>query len=314
LPGSLAAPASYTNTPKVSGLPWRSGGTSPDGSFGTWRGRPMDVIVTFVEHTSWDSMRKKLASKTFRNLARLTPQVVVSLASFPRSYRRAHAACAAGAFDQYFREFGALMAAGGAGSAIIRLGWEANTGSSHQWGIDTQAEIPNYVACFRREAAALKSTAPGLQIEWTNAKKGKLPISALASYPGDDVVDLWGVHYYDSGPQKLTQALWDQYVNATYQGGPWGIGSWLAAAKAHGKKLSVPEWGVWDRDSGGPTADNPVYIDNMYRFFRDNAPDIAYENYYNSSLRHQLNPSTKYPKAGAKYRELWSAGQLEPVS
>ena len=24
------------------------------------------------------------------------------------------------------------------------------------------------------------------------------------AYPGDDVVDLWGVHYYDSGPDKNT--------------------------------------------------------------------------------------------------------------
>jgi hypothetical protein len=309
-PGALAAsPAAYVNTPIVSGLPWRSGATSTDGSFGVWRGRPMDVIVTFVEHTSWASMYKKLRSKTFRGLARLTPQMVVSLASFPRSYRRAHAECAAGAFDQYFREFGAIMLQQGAGSAIVRLGWETNAGSSHQWGIDTAAEIPNYVACFRRQAEALKSGAPGLQIEWTNAKKGKLNVSELATYPGDDVVDLWGVHYYDSGPQKTTQALWDQYVNATHLGGPWGIGAWLAEAKARGKKLGVPEWGVWNQGISEAAADNPVYIENMYRFFRDNAADIAYENYYNTPLKHQLHPSTRYPRASARYRELWSAGQ-----
>ena len=49
----------------------------------------------------------------------------------------------------------------------------------------------------------------------------------LAMYPGDDVVDVVGVHYYDSGPEKSTQALWDQYYNATYNGGPWGLGAWL---------------------------------------------------------------------------------------
>ena len=41
-------------------------------------------------------------------------------------------------------------------------------------------------------------------------------------YPGDDVVDLWGVHYYDTGPQKSTQAIWDQYYDATYNGGAVG--------------------------------------------------------------------------------------------
>ena len=30
-------------------------------------------------------------------------------------------------------------------------------------------------------------------------------------YPGDDLVDLWGVHYYDTGPEKNTQAIWNKY-------------------------------------------------------------------------------------------------------
>ncbi len=71
----------------------------------------------------------------------------------------------------------------------------------------------------------------------------------------------------------------------------------------------MPEWGVWDQGGGAAAADNPLYVENMYRFFRDNAADIAYENYYNRPLVHQLYPSTKFTKARARYKELWSAGQ-----
>ena len=31
----------------------------------------------------------------------------------------------------------------------------------------------------------------------------------------------------------------------TYNGDLWGLGTWLAAARAHRKKLGVAEWGVW---------------------------------------------------------------------
>jgi len=52
-------------------------------------------------------------------------------------------------------------------------------------------------------------------------------------------------------------------------------GRWLAAARARGKKLAVSEWGVWNQGSVAKS-DNPVYVDNMYRFFQANVADIAY--------------------------------------
>ena len=57
-------------------------------------------------------------------------------------------------------------------------------------------------------------------------------------YPGDDVVDLIGVHYYDTGPLKNTQAIWDKYYNITYNNGPWGLGAWLKFARDHKKKIA----------------------------------------------------------------------------
>src|ERR671933_718585 len=96
-------------------------------------------------------------------------------------------------------------------------------------------------ACRRRAPSrsrpGSRRAGPTLLIEWTNAKKGRWP--ALSLYPGDDLVDLWGVHYYDTGPEKNTQAVWDKYYNITYNGGPWGLGTWLAAAKAHHQKLGI---------------------------------------------------------------------------
>src|SRR4051812_23772195 len=99
------------------------------------------------------------------------------------------------------------------------------------------------------------------------------------------------------------------YMRTRY-GGPVGYGAWVKAAVAHGKKLAVSEWGVWDWDGPGPVdADNPFYIQKMYEFFRANAPSIEYETYYNCVAEHRLYPNTPYPAASARYQELWSAGR-----
>jgi hypothetical protein len=115
-----------------------------------------------------------------------------------------------------------------------------------------------------------------------------------------------GLLYYDIYPRILTQKVWDDhYMKRTNAGWTWGIGTWLEEARRRGKKLAVSEWGVWNRPEVDGDPDNPLFIENMYRFFKANAASIAYENYYNASTRHQLYPSTLYPKARSSYQQLW---------
>jgi hypothetical protein len=57
-------------------------------------------------------------------------------------------------------------------------------------------------------------------------------------------------------------------------------------------------------------ADDPVYVDNMYRFFRGNAADIAYETYFNAmpdqhTLCGPARTPTLFPNAAATYRADW---------
>ena len=66
---------------------------------------------------------------------------------------------------------------------------------------------------------------------------------------------------------------------------------------------------MWNQGISVEAADNPLYIENMYRFFRANAAHIAYENYYNRRKAHQLYPSRRFPKASTTYRQLWLTGR-----
>ncbi len=304
------AVAAEVNTPIISGIAFRSGATGASQCLAALRGRKLDVNHVFLTHKSFPLLVKNAGA--LAGAAKAAPLLVASVPLLTADTHAQFAQCAAGAFDGYFRHIGANLQKVGAQGVVARLGWEANSGS-HDWGVTNAAQIPNYKSCWRRAATALKAGWPGLLIEWTNAKKGKWP--ALSLYPGDDLVDLWGVHYYDTGPEKTTQAIWNKYYNATFMGGPWGVNAWLQQAKAHHKKLGMGEWGVWaNRANVAP--DDPVYMDNMYKFFRSNAADIAYETYLNANAAdggHALcNPDgapTKFPKAAARYKADWGAAK-----
>jgi hypothetical protein len=310
--------AAEMNTPVLSGLAWRSGSV-PAGfpCLAQLRSRALDAIVTFVPGDNFAKMVSFTAGAYWRGQARKAPLVVVSLPLLTEDTQGQFAQCAAGAFDASWRQIGINLNAVGAPGMVVRLGWEANLGSnSHPWGVDTPDQVASYKACWRRAATQLKITAPGVLLEWTNSKKtSNTSLDVLAMNPGDDVVDLWGVHYYDSGPLKNTQAIWDKYYNLSFNGGPWGLGTWLAVAKQHGKKLAVSEYGVWQQDAlTAAQADDPVFIDNMYRFFRANAADVVYESYFNTmpdehALCNADGTPTAYPNAAATYKADWSLGQ-----
>ena len=142
-----------------------------------------------------------------------------------------------------------------------------------------------------------------------------MAVSPTRAYPGDDVVDIVGIHYYDNPkyPRQSTQAEWDRQSTMTYAGGPMGIATWVPWAASRGKKLAVSEWGVWGVEgftgSVDTKGDDPVYVQNMYDFFKAHAAAIAYESYYGRPALHRLFPTTVFPRSSALYRQLWSAGQ-----
>jgi hypothetical protein len=188
------------DTPMVGGLPWRSGATG--GGFpclGQMRGRALDALNLLIAPNSFADMVKNTGG-WLQSYASKAPLLVVSLALLPRNNRGEFAQCAAGAFDDYFRQIGANLQRSPAQGVVVRLGWEANIGShSHPWGVDSPAQVPAYIQCWRHAATALKAGGPGLNLEWTNAKKTQnRALHVLDMYPGDDVVDVIGVHYYDS--------------------------------------------------------------------------------------------------------------------
>ncbi len=184
-------------------------------------------------------------------------------------------ACAAGAYNAHWRQFGKVIRSYGLGSSVIRLGWEFN-GRWDSWAATDPAA---WAECFRQAVTSARSTAAQLRWDW-NVNRGVS--SALAdpirAYPGNDYVSMIGVDSYDQWPSVASEGGWQKQLN-----GEQGLNYWLGFAKAHGKKLSVPEWGSlrYGRSAGG---DDPQYIRDMRAFFAANARYIAFEAIFQGSI------------------------------
>ena len=279
-PAPSPAAAAEVATPIVSGLPWPSGvsmaGDNTAAGFASWRGRPNDVLTNFIPHRTWEEIRSQVSGPYFKRACNQAALCVVSMSIMPISHAGQFAQCAAGAFDVNHTGYAAGIKAAKPGS-VVRIGWEANSYAGHPWWITSTSQIPAYVACWRRLAGIYR--AAGLLTDWSNTKDTAHPY--LDSYPGDDVVDLWSLHHYDNYQKDIVPA------------------AYIAEAALRGKKVGFPEWGL--RRKG----DNVAFMQQTFALFRDNAPNIAYETYFNRSSAHMLYPTTVYPQSAQAYLDLW---------
>lgn len=295
-----------TPPPAATGV-WSSGAVSDDlDAFADWRGRPLDNTGLWPNRSNWEEISNPDIYGNISNKAQYK-HVWVGMAMFPDG--GSFGECNSGAYDGYFQQAGAVYAGLNRDGIFVRLGWEAN-GNWYAWSIGDDVE--GFKSCYRRLAGILKAAEPRLKMEWNMNRDSHMDRSVADAYPGDDIVDVVGVDFYDQWPSITNQADWDADYMREQNGGPVGLGSWLAFAKAHGKPLAFPEWGVSGEGTGGTLgSNNPFYIAKMYEFFSTNAADIAYETYFNTTggageNRYVIFPAGGNGDAAAEYQRLWS--------
>ena len=298
-----SAPGTIKNR---SGLPWRSGvyarGQGPAGTsaFATWRGRSNDVVIDWPSRKSWDDIiNPDWLYKTWAN----TPETkVFGVAPVPEADAGATmAGCAAGSYNDKWRQYGLnIKAAGLDDESVIRLGWEFN-GNWYKWQASDPAQ---FAECWRQIVGTVERVAPALKWDWNvNRGRGQSVADARLAYPGDAYVDFVGVDSYDAWPGARDEAGWQaQYA------GEFGLKFWADFAAAHGKKLSVGEWGNYPgpATAGQSGGDNPFYIAKMMGFFRSQGSDLAYEAYFNESASYfagAIFAPAQVPAAAAQYRK-----------
>ncbi|MBT2479486.1 glycoside hydrolase family 26 protein [Streptomyces sp. ISL-94] len=161
---------------------------------------------------------------------------------------------AAGHFDRHFRRLAERLVSLGVPDTVIVLGWEMNGVTyTHRCGPDPE----NWKAYWRRVVHTMRAV-PGQEFKFDFApNRGRDAIGWTKCYPGDDVVDIIGMDSYDQAPGRSFD---DQITQ------PYGLQAHVDFAKAHGKPISYPEWGLFRR------GDNPEYVRRMLKWIAQHKP------------------------------------------
>ena len=277
--------------------------------FCAFRGDPCDLAQVYVARKNWPSIVEPSFAET--NFAGWPGLLSISVPPFPEDGRSNLAACAAGAYDGYWQEFGRTLIATGRRNSIVRLAWEAN-GRWYPWsGTDPTA----YVNCFLRIVDAIRSSAGAAPVfDWSiNAHVSQNPPShnPLDLYPGDRWVDIVSIDAYDHYPASYTLGQFNDQANAV------GGLTWLYDfARSRGKLYGIAEWGVASGSGAAGGGDNPGYIQFMRDWMTARAGQgMYYEMYYNTCDRTSVGSNLDRPRgdgcdyanpaAAARYAQLW---------
>ncbi|MFJ6797739.1 glycosyl hydrolase [Streptomyces sp. NPDC091268] len=213
-----------------------------------WAG--IEGNVSFLEH--WAQWRRGSEDRMFvlnvpmqeRNEDRVPDRQVARLIR----------AGAEGQYDRHFEKLAERLVELGVPDTVIVLGWEMNgTTYTHRCGPDPE----NWKAYWKRVVKAMRSV-PGQRFTFDFApNRGTDAIGWTKCYPGDDVVDIIGMDSYDQGPGRT----FDEQISQ-----PYGLQEHVDFAKAHGKRISYPEWGLFRQ------GDNPEYVRRMLKWIEQHRP------------------------------------------
>ncbi|MEX5632957.1 glycoside hydrolase family 26 protein [Parafrankia sp. FMc2] len=267
------------------------------------RGSPVNVVLTFSDRGSWETITHPWVGGSPEKFSTFPGTWVISQPFYPTG-QGSLAACASGAYNSHWAEFGRWLVSKGRPATIVRLAWEFN-GNWFEWSV--RGNPGAYASCFRQVVSAVRSTNPQARFDWALNAHSTSPWEA---YPGDEYVDIIGVDTYDQWPASTSPAEFDKQC-----GKPVGLCSAIRFARDHGKQFSVPEWGLVGRSdteagrAGQAGGDNPVYIQKMYETFRANADVLAYETYFNDSRAGNVHSSlvspNENPNSAGVYASLW---------
>ncbi|WP_443057611.1 glycoside hydrolase family 26 protein, partial [Streptomyces sp. IBSBF 2806] len=198
---------------------------------------------------------------------------------------------AAGEFDHHFRALARRLVALKVPDTVIVLGWEMNGITyTHRCGPDPEA----WKKYWNRIVSTMRSV-PGQKFKFDfTPTRGKDAVPWPRCYPGDDTVDILGMDSYD----QPTGLSFDEQVKE-----PYGLQAHVDFAKAHGKPISYPEWGLFRN------GDNAEYMRRMIAWMDEHGPLY---NTLTDYCPHGVWQCRQNPRSSEVYRALLSGRVDEP--
>ncbi|MGW7071146.1 glycoside hydrolase family 26 protein [Streptomyces sp. NPDC054855] len=190
---------------------------------------------------------------------------------------------AAGEFDRHYRALAERLVKLDIPDTVVVLGWEMNgTTYTHRCGPDPES----WKKYWKRIVTTMRSV-PGQKFKFDfTPNRGRDAIPWTQCYPGDDVVDIVGMDSYD----QPTGTDFAEQVSE-----PYGLKEHVEFAKAHGKEISYPEWGLFRN------GDNEEYMRKMLAWMDEHKPLY---NTVTDYCPHGVWQCEDNPKSSKAYRSL----------
>ena len=287
-------------------------GTARVPAFAQWFGRAPDRALDFFANDTWPSLESDAAWGCYSwcppSSGAVVPQMTFSVPLTVNGTSLADVA--AGLHDSSFLSVANSLVTYKWSGAVIRIGWEFN-GSWMPWAAG--ADPASYVKAYRHVVALMRSV-PGAHFtfDWCTSW-GPAATAPDSVYPGDDVVDIIGMDIYNryySGADADPQHRWNTFLTA-----PYGLNWLVSFAHAHGKALSIPEWGTGEwlvGDGGIGGGDDPLFVGNMCQFIKANG--ATYSDYWdiNASGYNASVSDYEHPLAGAALKAAFGLAIAVP--
>jgi hypothetical protein len=308
----IPAPTSPTPTPTASGS-WLSGASElkyvVDGSFGTWRGSPVEIAGTWTNDERVYPFGPDIAG--CGDCGRLRDwKGAVDVGIAPKTWNGWDAEVN-GSKDAYWRATARALASArvGDGPTYIRPYYEFN-GDWFDWSV-RQGEEAKFKAAWERVEGIFAAEFPEAKMMLgTAASGGGARIKVANAYPNN--VDALSIDFYNNWPWCNTQACFNQKIQ-TGAGPDNSLQPLRRLAAAKGDPVVISEWSnAAVNGTGGGGGDAPVFFDAFHKWLKANAgtgagqvlADVQF-NVPGYADRYELYPNNVMPQSTAKYRDLW---------
>ncbi len=312
LVGLLVFSQVLANQPSPPPLAWLSGASGvgvADGTFGAWRGRPVQVAGTWNDNL--ESQAEQWTLRSGFELGDWDGPVDDAVGAIFKDRGETWAAAATGAYDERWRTMLTNLSrarAGRSGTLFLRFAHELN-GDWYPWSV-TAAEASDFKEAWSRFRSIQVETLPQAQLVFcVNAEtSGALGLDWRDAFPGRDLVDVMAVDYYNQFPFVDDTAGFRTALGAVDQwGAPRGLERHREFARSVGLPFAIPEW-----SSNAGQGDSPAFVRGFKAWLDEHAGtapgEVLYEIQFNVAGYDgdfQLHPDTSQPRAASTYTQLW---------
>jgi hypothetical protein len=280
---------------------WRSGASgeeAADGSFGTWRGKPVEAVSVWCDGPA--SLQTNMDAVDRYRDYRGDMDVAVGGLVRGETWKQAAAGRFAARWTKAMRTLRAKRL--GKGTTYVRIAHEMN-GDWMAWGMNSKS-LKDYIKGYRLYASIVRKEFPEARLSWSPNGGNHTDVSTDKQYPGDDVVDVVAPDIYDGWPDTTSAAIFRENAKKWLTPeSPTGIIAWQIWAERRGKPLGMPEWGIIH-------GDHPDFVIGVHSVMSQhpglkgkvsNAGRFVYDVYFNADDEFKLLGGAN-PKAAAAYK------------